>query len=438
MVTGWGNRAGQPSPGGLDYPETLHQVEIPILANETCNDALAAEFLPPDITENMMCAGLLYKGGRGACFGDSGGPLMVQDPTTNNWNLAGLVSWGYGCALPGLPGVYTRVSQFTSWVTETMQRPFVTVEKSVSAQIITPGDVLSYTLSLQNVGVVPTGNLVISDTIPISTTLVSNSISNGGIFENGIISWNVPPLEPNASFSGEFAIEIDADFLTATVYFSDNLEGDLTAWSVSHDPAFADSDWRLDSNWAHNGSNSWFAPNLAQVGDQYLILNVPGPLPPGMELSFWHLYDIEYLYDGGVIEISTDDGTTWNDLGADFLENGYLYQLYNFTSNPLVGRPAFTGYSYGWIQTRVNLNSYANQTVQIRFRLGTDEIIGYAGWYVDDIDIGRNSKIFNQAFVEDMASNVTETAVLSWLPTDLIYVPVLVPPSEGNQPAPYP
>lgn len=47
--------------------------------------------------------------------GDSGGPLVSK--TANQWVQAGIVSWGQGCAEPGFPGVYARVSQYQSWIT---------------------------------------------------------------------------------------------------------------------------------------------------------------------------------------------------------------------------------------------------------------------------------------------------------------------------------
>lgn len=46
--------------------------------------------------------------------GDSGGPLMIK--SNSQWVQAGVVSFGNGCGLRGFPGVYTRVSNYNSWI----------------------------------------------------------------------------------------------------------------------------------------------------------------------------------------------------------------------------------------------------------------------------------------------------------------------------------
>eukprot|EP00064_Thunnus_orientalis_P022711 superscaffoldBa00007912_g22926 len=61
----------------------------------------------------MICAGL-REGEKGFCQGDSGGPMVTK--TGSVWVQAGVMSFGFGCLLPNLPGVYTRVSTYESWI----------------------------------------------------------------------------------------------------------------------------------------------------------------------------------------------------------------------------------------------------------------------------------------------------------------------------------
>ncbi|XP_060921829.1 polyserase-2-like isoform X2 [Labrus mixtus] len=105
-VTGWGNiGSGVPLPS----PQNLMEVEVPIVGNRRCS----CNYGVGRITDNMICAGL-EAGGRDSCQGDSGGPLVSKQNAV--WILEGVVSFGAGCALPNFPGVYTRVSEYQSWI----------------------------------------------------------------------------------------------------------------------------------------------------------------------------------------------------------------------------------------------------------------------------------------------------------------------------------
>ncbi|KAM6959268.1 serine protease 27-like [Aplochiton taeniatus] len=105
-VTGWGRiRSGV----SLPSPQTLQEVSVPVVGNRKCNCLYGVG----SITDNMICAGLLA-GGKDSCQGDSGGPLVIQQSQV--WIQAGIVSFGQGCALPNFPGVYTRVSQYQTWI----------------------------------------------------------------------------------------------------------------------------------------------------------------------------------------------------------------------------------------------------------------------------------------------------------------------------------
>ncbi|XP_058510114.1 transmembrane protease serine 9-like [Solea solea] len=105
-VTGWGNKAlGEPLPS----PQNLTEVQVPVVGNRQCQCSYGRS----SITENMMCAGP-QAGGKGTCHGDGGGPLVSKQNGT--WIQAGITSFGLGCALPNFPDVYTRVSQYQSWI----------------------------------------------------------------------------------------------------------------------------------------------------------------------------------------------------------------------------------------------------------------------------------------------------------------------------------
>lgn len=99
MVSGWGDTTG----GGA-YAHRLHAARVRVLPDEMCARAFPGGPDGAYRAATMLCAGEA-SGGPDACQGDSGGPLVAGG------RLIGLVSWGSGCGQPGLPGVYTRVSE---------------------------------------------------------------------------------------------------------------------------------------------------------------------------------------------------------------------------------------------------------------------------------------------------------------------------------------
>uniref|UniRef100_A0A3Q2G3F2 Transmembrane serine protease 5 n=1 Tax=Cyprinodon variegatus TaxID=28743 RepID=A0A3Q2G3F2_CYPVA len=104
-ISGWGYT--QPD---VHSPATLKEAPVPIITTKRCNSSCMYN---GEITPRMLCAG--YTEGKvDACQGDSGGPLVCPDE--NLWRLAGVVSWGTGCAEPNYPGVYTKVAEFLDWI----------------------------------------------------------------------------------------------------------------------------------------------------------------------------------------------------------------------------------------------------------------------------------------------------------------------------------
>ena len=92
-------------------------VEVEVVNLAGCQDVYKAEGLRVDDTE--ICAGRQGTG-RDSCYGDSGGPLVVPNADGTGYKLAGIVSWGYGCADRRYPGLYGRVSSFATWIQDTV------------------------------------------------------------------------------------------------------------------------------------------------------------------------------------------------------------------------------------------------------------------------------------------------------------------------------
>jgi secreted trypsin-like serine protease len=107
VVTGWGA-----TQSGGDTVRDLRFVSVDFVPNATCNQPLSYN---GRITLNMLCAGPAG-GGQDSCQGDSGGPLAAR--VAGAPRLAGVVSWGHGCAIPLKYGVYARVTPFASWINQ--------------------------------------------------------------------------------------------------------------------------------------------------------------------------------------------------------------------------------------------------------------------------------------------------------------------------------
>ena len=93
----------------------LQEVELPIVS---LADANAPTAYDGAITPDMIPAGR-PQGGRDTSQGDSGGPLLVRD-ASNQWVVAGITSFGFGSARPGIPGIYTRVASHTDFIQSTI------------------------------------------------------------------------------------------------------------------------------------------------------------------------------------------------------------------------------------------------------------------------------------------------------------------------------
>jgi hypothetical protein len=185
--------------------------------------------------------------------------------------------------------------------------------------------------------------------------------------------------------------------------YSDDFESGAPGWTVDTKLNTAPSmTWQLFSPdpFATSGTTVWYTD--ANAGDasgpttKDVRLVSPEQLGSNStHLTFWHRYNTELGFDGGVLEVSTDGGASWQDVldaGGVFVSGGYTDLLSPGSGFALSGRAAWGGESSGFatgdmVPVEVDLGALAGQTFQVRFRFGQDELVPEpaGGWWIDDV-----------------------------------------------------
>lgn len=154
-------------------------------------------------------------------------------------------------------------------------------------------------------------------------------------------------------------------------------------WSVSDDRAATGS---FSYRSAPDGATEYIPNTCTHVTTPDIELQAGSP-----SLSFDAFYDIEPDWDGVVLEISTNGGSSWSILTPD---GGYPGD-FSMTGSPpinICGFPAsqgaYNGDTGGTFDTEtVDLSAFAGQTVRIRWSFSTDPGAQFEGFYLDDIAI---------------------------------------------------
>jgi bacillolysin len=147
-----------------------------------------------------------------------------------------------------------------------------------------------------------------------------------------------------------------------------------------------------EDGWAKSGTRMAYGEDVDSPSDSALAMATSVSIPSGARMQFNHAFSFETSagtrFDGGVVEYSTNGGGTWTDAQALF-SAGMPYQttLPGGGGNPLAGRPAFGGNSFGYTATQLNLGALAGTSLRFRFRIGTDVDTGDLGWVIDDVQI---------------------------------------------------
>ena len=228
-----------------------------------------------------------------------------------------------------------------------------------------------------------------------------------------MISIDAGDLGVQDSIICTYQLEVDQDPVSELLV-EDGVEGENVLWDQVSGTG-ASLTWQVDDENPFEGNQAWFADNVGFQTDQILESKFDITLGPNPVLSFWHSYDTQPGFDGGVLEYSPNSGGIWFDLNNSIFQNGYNGPLQDDLNNPLSGRASFNGNSGGYVQSLVNLSFLAGQEVRFRFRFATNQGGARDGWHIDNIRVfGDFYGVTNTACIasdlgEDICSSVTTT-----------------------------
>ncbi|MCE9573912.1 MAG: myxosortase-dependent M36 family metallopeptidase [Deltaproteobacteria bacterium] len=214
---------------------------------------------------------------------------------------------------------------------------------------------------------------------------------------------------------------------------TDDVESPTTAWQVINNPTTLGSSEQWHRVALAANDHRWNGPSSSQASTADLVSPAMFVLPGApFSITFSHRFSFESpVFDGGVIEISTDNGATWTDVGA---AAGYNGTLGNASGNPIGGRAAFVNNSTGYpafATKTIDLGTtYSGKLVYVRFRVGSDAGTSSPGWDIDNIQVaGVSAPPFDALVAQSTTCNNTPiaNAGLGQAVTELTASPVFGP-----------
>jgi len=261
------------------------------------------------------------------------------------------------------------------------------VNKSTTP-LIEAGENITITLEVANYKEEAATEIVVTDELLVGTAYIPGSANAPAQVENGIIRFELGTLESGELRILTYQVSTSADNYS-TRQFLDDMEGSAVGnWRT--DTLRGIDIWRVTQQKAFSGRRSWYVPATVRRNDQLLQLTEP-ILVSGAQpvLRFYHSYDSNPGLDGGIVQISTNGGTTWQNADSLLFRNAYRGRIASNTFN-LVRAQAFWGKIDNFIDSYIDLQSFIGQEILVRFRFGTqvkDNNIGVGiGWWIDDVE----------------------------------------------------
>ncbi|HNT21771.1 MAG TPA: M36 family metallopeptidase [Saprospiraceae bacterium] len=262
--------------------------------------------------------------------------------------------------------------------------PTVKISKKMTP-LIKAGDDIAVSLTVRNDSKVAARNVLVTDLVPEGATYKPSS-SNVPLAQSGsTLSHSRTELLPGESMVINYSLQSNKSKASRTA-FIDSMENTEFDYDVL--PLKGTGIWELTEVLSRSGKKSWFVPNRPTENDQLLnrirsleIKNMAKPV-----LRFYHRYNVQNAFDGGLVRISTDGGFNFSDAGSAMFRNGYNGPL-SYFAIPIPDLRAFYGDSKTFIPTFIDLSEYNNQEIRLQFRFGSNDSKNATGWFIDDLEV---------------------------------------------------
>ena len=282
-------------------------------------------------------------------------------------------------------------------------------------EILEPGESANLTITLDNLGQLNVSGVsaeLLSQTDHVTVTQGMSTypdfLFGTSHVNDQVLAISVDAEAPDA-FDPPFQLLLTTDQGDAALrfalsvgerlpYWTVDCEGPVEAWTHAATAGWNDV-WHLSTESSHSPTHAWKAGSsgTGTYGnhDDCRLVSPPIVLQDWSRLAFQHRMDAETsgafpdsAYDGGVVEISTDDGANWTQLmPMTPYPNAFRAQSGggNPASHNFPGQtPCYSGI-FSWEEAVFDLADFNGQTVRLGFHFGSDNGGALEGWYVDDL-----------------------------------------------------
>ncbi len=286
-------------------------------------------------------------------------------------------------------------------------------------------------------------------------TAVASQLSNGELMSEfnlqGVAAGTWDLVLTNSDGS---QLSLPASFTVEDAFWSESFDGTISGWTTNRTTGTTGS-WSLTTNPVDSPPQSYWAP--APASKTTLLLSSPGILIPtnaaNLQLKFRHWYNLQSSRDGGRLELSTNNGSTWfatdaAGSGVNFSLNGYNSTLGGNASSGSDFRnlAAWSGNSGAFVDSTLNLTDtakFAGKQVRFRWILASDSSTASTGWYLDNLalvgtlntpaSIPATVTLGNLSQTYDgNPKSITVTTVPANLSVSVTYNGLNTPPTDAN------